>query len=127
MRGGAAGGQALILTLTQTFTLSLNLDPNPDPNPSQAAKPAVQRQINPHDRLFVQMTARFAARPVWSRQALRASLGDEKFGDEKFKLTLPQLAYHFSNGPWRLCYIKYGYDPREHFDARIYQVMDHLP
>ena len=88
----------------------------------QAPKPAVQRQINPHDRLFVQMTARFAARPVWSRQALRASLGDEKFGDEKFKLTLPQLAYHFSNGPWRLCYIKYGYDPREHFDARIYQV-----
>ena len=89
----------------------------------QAAKPAVQRQINPHDRLFVQMTARFAARPVWSRQALRASLGDEKFGDEKFKLTLPQLAYHFSNGPWRLCYIKYGYDPREHFEARIYQVI----
>ena len=35
-----------------------------------------------------------------------------------------QLAYHFSNGPWRLCYIKYGYDPRDSFDARIYQVID---
>ena len=35
----------------------------------QVAKPAVQRQINAHDQLFVEMTARFAARPVWSRQA----------------------------------------------------------
>ena len=37
---------------------------------------------------------------------------------------LPQLAYHFSNGPWRLCYIKHGYDPRASFDSRIYQVID---
>jgi hypothetical protein len=56
----------------------------------QAADPDVQRQVEAADPLFVAMSARFAARPIWSRQALRASLRGLAFSDERFKLMLPQ-------------------------------------
>jgi hypothetical protein len=41
---------------------------------------------------------------------------------ERLRFCLPQLAYYFANGPWRMCWIVYGYDPRISADARIYQV-----
>jgi len=37
---------------------------------------------------------------------------------------LPLVAYLMSNGPWRDCWIRYGYDPRSNQEARIYQLLD---
>ena len=57
--------------------------------------------------------------------ALVASLpGDVHFANDKLRYRLPQLAYYFSNGPWRMCWIAFGYDPRKSTDGRVYQVLD---
>ena len=40
---------------------------------------------------------------------------------ERMRFRLPQLAYYFTKGPWRSCYISFGYDPRQSTDARLYQ------
>ena len=34
---------------------------------------------------------------------------------------LPLVAYLMSNGPWRDCWIRYGYDPRLNREARLYK------
>ena len=36
-----------------------------------------------------------------------------------------QVGYYFSNGPWRLLWIRYGYDPRTTPEARMYQLIDY--
>ncbi len=33
---------------------------------------------------------------------------------------IPLVAYHFRAGPWRKMWIRYGYDPRQERDARVY-------
>jgi hypothetical protein len=95
-----------------------------DPTPL-APPEAIARTIDPHDELFVAMKAKFALRPIWSRQALRASLPSALYlTEERLRFRLPQLAYYFASGPWRMCWIAFGYDPRASPDARIYQVLD---
>ncbi|KAK9768590.1 tau 95 subunit of transcription factor TFIIIC [Basidiobolus ranarum] len=66
--------------------------------------------------------ALFDRRPMWTRSALQNNLpaNDRKI----IKRLLPFAAYWMSSGPWRDCWIKYGYDPRQHVDARFYQLLD---
>ncbi|XP_063172546.1 general transcription factor 3C polypeptide 5 [Candoia aspera] len=63
----------------------------------------------------------FELRPVWSRNAVRANLS---IHPEKLKLLLPHLAYYMLTGPWRSLWVRYGYDPRKHPEAKVYQVLD---
>ena len=87
--------------------------------------PKVLATIDDEDELYVAMKTMFEERPVWSRQALRASLSAKLYvSDERLRFRLPQLAYYFAQGPWRMCWIAFGYDPRAHQDAKIYQVLD---
>ncbi|CAG8484210.1 5336_t:CDS:10 [Acaulospora colombiana] len=37
---------------------------------------------------------------------------------------LPLVSYWMLNGPWRDCWIRYGYDPRRNKEARFYQLLD---
>ncbi|RHZ56367.1 hypothetical protein Glove_402g62 [Diversispora epigaea] len=37
---------------------------------------------------------------------------------------LPLISYWMINGPWRDCWIRYGYDPRKDKNARFYQLLD---
>ncbi|CAG8594162.1 8575_t:CDS:2 [Acaulospora morrowiae] len=37
---------------------------------------------------------------------------------------LPLVSYWMLNGPWRDCWIRYGYDPRKNKEARFYQLLD---
>ena len=95
-----------------------------EPSPLAPPEP-IARTIDPDDELFVAIKAKFAQRPVWSRQALRASLPPTLYlTEERLRFRLPQLAYYFSQGPWRMCWISFGYDPRKSPDARIFQVLD---
>ena len=90
-----------------------------------APSSAVARTIEQTDPLYVAMRERFAQRPIWSRQALRSALrADLVVSQERLRFRLPQLAYYFTNGPWRLCWVAYGYDPRHLPDSRLYQVLD---
>lgn len=38
---------------------------------------------------------------------------------------LSKLCYRFKNGPWKGAWVQRGYDPRQHSDARQYQVLDY--
>ncbi len=37
---------------------------------------------------------------------------------------LPATAYYFLSGPWRYCWVRFGYDPRKDPEARRLQVVD---
>ena len=94
----------------------------------RAPSALVQATVVETDPLYLTMKERFAQRPVWTRKALFASLPPGSYRTvDSVRHTLPQLSYYFTNGPWRMCYIAYGYDPRATADARIYQVLDRQP
>ncbi|KAJ6652228.1 hypothetical protein lerEdw1_012952 [Lerista edwardsae] len=63
----------------------------------------------------------FEHRPVWSRNAVKANISVHP---DKLKFLLPYLAYYMLTGPWRSLWVRFGYDPRKHAEAKIYQVLD---
>lgn len=63
----------------------------------------------------------FVTRPVWTRLGL---IENSKVSAVDVKTILPILAYYYSSGPWRPCWVRFGYDPREDFEARKYQPLD---
>ncbi|XP_063700503.1 general transcription factor 3C polypeptide 5 [Culicoides brevitarsis] len=63
----------------------------------------------------------FKTRPIWTRLGL---IENSKVSAVDVKTILPIVAYYYSSGPWRPCWVRFGYDPREHFEARKYQPID---
>ncbi|KAM8801618.1 general transcription factor 3C polypeptide 5 isoform 2-T2 [Rhynchonycteris naso] len=97
-----------------------------DEVPMQALEPAVQtwRKVctNPLDqKVEEELRKLFEIRPIWSRNAVKAKIN---IHPDKLKVLLPFLAYYMITGPWRSLWIRYGYDPRKHPEAKIYQVLD---
>ncbi|XP_034945411.1 general transcription factor 3C polypeptide 5 [Chelonus insularis] len=64
----------------------------------------------------------FEERPIWSKTALVCRTN---FTNEQLKILLPSVAYYFLTGPWRIMWVKLGYDPRKDPSARIYQTLDY--
>ncbi|TPX52602.1 hypothetical protein SeMB42_g01287 [Synchytrium endobioticum] len=64
----------------------------------------------------------FEDRPVFIRGALvnRLPKGDVKI----LRKLLPTVAYQVTAGPFRDCWIRYGYDPKIDPKSRIYQILD---
>ncbi|CAG8570638.1 8678_t:CDS:10 [Diversispora eburnea] len=59
----------------------------------------------------------FSERPIWTRLAL---LNNLPVSERRIvKMLLPLISYWMINGPWRDCWIRYGYDPRKDKDARF--------
>lgn len=50
---------------------------------------------------------------------------ETKMPRQKLKLILPALAYYYTTGPWRLMWVRFGYDPRKDFSSRYYQNLDY--
>ncbi|XP_010954215.2 general transcription factor 3C polypeptide 5 [Camelus ferus] len=97
-----------------------------DEVPAQPLDAAVQtwRRVctNPIDRkVEEELRKLFEIRPIWSRNAVKANISVHP---DKLKVLLPFMAYYMITGPWRSLWIRYGYDPRKHPDAKIYQVLD---
>uniref|UniRef100_A0A1B6DG43 General transcription factor 3C polypeptide 5 n=2 Tax=Clastoptera arizonana TaxID=38151 RepID=A0A1B6DG43_9HEMI len=64
----------------------------------------------------------FEERPIWSKVAL---LAITKFPIEHIKYLLPAVAYYFVTGPFRIMWVRFGYDPRKDPSSRIYQCVDY--
>ncbi|KAI4497994.1 hypothetical protein M0802_006818 [Mischocyttarus mexicanus] len=64
----------------------------------------------------------FEERPIWSKNAI---LYNTRFTTEQLKILLPSVAYYFVTGPWRIMWIRLGYDPRKDIKARKYQTLDY--
>lgn len=44
---------------------------------------------------------------------------------EHAKIVLPAVAYFCNTGPWRMAWIKFGYNPQKDSNSRIYQTLDY--
>ncbi|XP_012220563.2 general transcription factor 3C polypeptide 5 [Linepithema humile] len=64
----------------------------------------------------------FEERPIWSKNAI---MYKTQFTSEQLKILLPSVAYYFMTGPWRVMWVKLGYDPRKDTNARKYQTLDY--
>ncbi|KAK2577020.1 hypothetical protein KPH14_011980 [Odynerus spinipes] len=64
----------------------------------------------------------FEERPIWSKNAI---MYHTKFTTEQLKILLPSVAYYFMTGPWRIMWVRLGYDPRKDTSARKYQTLDY--
>lgn len=82
---------------------------------------------------YERVKALFEERPIYLRSAIRHSLLLDGFNDEipelELRAIMPTIAYFFMDGPWRSCWVRYGYDPRKKGnvdvgDARLYQVLE---
>lgn len=63
----------------------------------------------------------FEERPVWTKAAIQYTL---ELSNEYAKVLLPAVGFYCTMGPWRTCWIKYGYNPLKDFGSRIYQTLD---
>lgn len=79
------------------------------------------------------MNGLFSIRPVWSTIAIlnkwrtMLDLNDHMFSFQEkqtFKTLLKMNAFYYSNGPWRCCWIKYGYYPFQNSESRIWQILE---
>ncbi|CAB5195742.1 hypothetical protein RhiirA5_270836 [Rhizophagus irregularis] len=102
------------------ISITYDIDNVPEEPPSESLKnieQMPQESINGMRKLFEE-------RPIWTRLALENNL---PLNDKRnIKRLLPLVAYLMSNGPWRDCWIRYGYDPRlnKNKEARFYQLLD---
>lgn len=64
----------------------------------------------------------FSMRPIWSKNAL---MFHTKFSTDQLKFLLPAVAYYFVTGPWRVMWVRFGYDPRKDPSSRKYQTLDY--
>ncbi|XP_026327848.1 general transcription factor 3C polypeptide 5 [Hyposmocoma kahamanoa] len=63
----------------------------------------------------------FEERPIWSQNQIRYQT---KIKLSSVKVILPCLSIYMRNGPWRMMWIRFGYDPRKEPGARFYQTLD---
>ncbi|XP_076653346.1 general transcription factor IIIC subunit l(2)37Cd [Halictus rubicundus] len=71
---------------------------------------------------YDQMRRLFEERPIWSKNAV---MYKTKFSHDRLKILLPSVAYYFMTGPWKIMWVKLGYDPRKDITARKYQTLDY--
>ncbi|GLH00761.1 hypothetical protein R5R35_002683 [Gryllus longicercus] len=64
----------------------------------------------------------FSMRPIWSKNAL---MFHTKYTSDQLKFLLPAVAYYFVTGPWRIMWVRFGYDPRKDPSSRKYQTLDY--
>ncbi|XP_020523536.1 general transcription factor 3C polypeptide 5 [Amborella trichopoda] len=65
----------------------------------------------------------FDERPIWSKYILNERLVEDgvQVNKDMLQRILLRGAYKFATGPFRVCWIRNGYDPRRDAESRIYQ------
>lgn len=78
---------------------------------------------SPEDKDLIETLKKlFDERPIWCKNMLCVYVSDKDI--PRLKYTLPVVAYHFVNGPWRKAWVRLGYDPRLSKESSVYQVID---
>lgn len=96
-------------------------DPEVPFNPPKGIDTAMRVKFLQHFHLE-KIEKLFQERPVWSKNAL---MHKTNFTSDQLKILLPSVAYYFLTGPWRVMWVKLGYDPRKDPSARKYQTLDY--
>ncbi|CAG4943942.1 unnamed protein product [Colias eurytheme] len=70
---------------------------------------------------FEMVKKMFEERPIWSYNHIKHHT---KIKLASLKIILPCLGLHNRTGPWKMSWVKFGYDPRKEPQARYYQTLD---
>ncbi|KAJ2550040.1 tau 95 subunit of transcription factor TFIIIC [Coemansia sp. RSA 1933] len=62
--------------------------------------------------------------PVISRNAMSVFASNSEIPINRLNNAMATVSYLMDSGPWRSCWIRFGYDPRKHEDAYRYQMID---
>ncbi|KAJ8679851.1 hypothetical protein QAD02_015638 [Eretmocerus hayati] len=96
-------------------------NPNVPTNPPKGIETAMKVKFLQTSHLET-MKKLFEERPIWSKTALQFVT---QFTGEQLKVLLPSTAYYFMTGPWRITWVRLGYDPRKDPKSKIYQTLDY--
>lgn len=100
-----------------TFNMS---DPVPT-KPNESVKDLVKSNLVSQED-YDAVLLLFQERPIWTLAALRAYL---RTPPRRLNYCLAGIAYYYSTGPWRNCFVLFGYDTRKNFNSRFYQMLDY--
>lgn len=64
----------------------------------------------------------FQERPIWTLASIRAHM---RLPPRRLNYVLAMMAFYYSTGPWRNCFVAFGFDPRINFESRYYQMLDY--
>lgn len=64
----------------------------------------------------------FKNRPVWTKNALMQY--SPSIAWTTMRNLMPHIAFKYRNGPFRQCFVRYGYDPRQEPSSFYYQILD---
>lgn len=64
----------------------------------------------------------FKERPIWTLASLRAHM---RVPPKRLNYILAGVAFYYSTGPWRNCFVRLGFDPKKNFESRNYQMLDY--
>ncbi|KAJ3335721.1 tau 95 subunit of transcription factor TFIIIC [Gonapodya sp. JEL0774] len=109
----------------------------PDAPPEKLLQVARANRVEVPPEALRSIRAVFDVRPVCTRMVVRSLLGTVPPVDypatswkpkedhrRKLKILLPIVAYYMQTGPWNGCWVRYGYDPRQHREARVWQTVE---
>jgi hypothetical protein len=101
--------------------LQQQLEPETDDNGASRAQSSKGSAFHVDYNLLNQLRACFEQRPIWSRNALVFKLNCHR---QDIRHLLTCCAFYYNNGPFRGMWVRFGYDPREHPECKIYQTLD---
>ncbi|CAD7086135.1 unnamed protein product [Hermetia illucens] len=96
------------------------VDPIPTKGNPVVYKVMMAKLVN--DQQFETVKKLFEECPIWNKVSL---IYEANVSSDKLKCIIPAVCYHYRTGPWRTMYVRFGYDPRKHFEARYYQTFDY--
>lgn len=99
------------------FTLT---DPVPS-KPRESAKSLIDGFLVKQEDCDI-LCELFKERPIWTLASIRAHLRQPP---RRLNFILATIAFYYSTGPWRNSFVAFGFDPRNNFDSRFYQMLDY--
>ncbi len=120
---GFEGNPVMIRSEGQSGAVALLRFKDTSPAPVEPTE-LIKRRGEEETELLERVRRLFDDRPIWQRVSLEAALGSGEVPGWRLATVIRQVAYLFVDGPWRNCYIRFGYDPRTDPAARPLQTID---
>jgi general transcription factor 3C polypeptide 5 (transcription factor C subunit 1) len=107
---------------THGISITFNMtDPVPS-KPNENAKDLVKSKLVTQEE-YDAIHDLFQERPIWTLASIRAHMQCPP--KRHLSFILATIAFYYSTGPWRNCFVRIGFDPRKNFDSRFYQMLDY--
>ena len=92
------------------------------PNAHSQTLPPVETLDTDSQNLLRKLEGYMNERPIWTRRAL-TNRSNTHLWRSLSRTVIPYVGYMFRSGPWREAIVKYGVDPRNDPQYRIFQTM----